>query len=272
MPTLSMNEVTTYRWPLEEDVRRYAAAGYEGIGVWRPKLSDYGEEQAVDLIAESGLHVTNLLWAGGFTGSDGRTPQESIHDAVQAIRLAGALGAGCLVIYPGGRNNHIYSHAERLLRGALEQLLDYAADAEVILAIEPMHAACAADWTFLTDLESTIALIERYKSPFLKLVFDTYHFGHDAAVLANLPEIAPHVGVVHLGDRVEPHAAEQDRRRLGEGRLQLGDLIRGLVDAGYTGDFDVELIGGDIEPGQYEEVLASSLDYFERVLAPVSGN
>jgi sugar phosphate isomerase/epimerase len=106
----------------------------------------------------------------------------------------------------------------------------------------------------------------------LKLVFDTYHFGHDAAVLANLPEIAPHVGVVHLGDRVEPHAAEQDRRRLGEGRLQLGDLIRGLVDAGYTGDFDVELIGRDIEPGQYEEVLASSLDYFERVLAPVSGN
>jgi sugar phosphate isomerase/epimerase len=272
MPTLSMNEVTTYRWPLEEDVRRYVAAGYDGIGVWRPKLSDYGEEHAVDLIAESGLRVTNLLWAGGFTGSDGRSPEESVQDAVQAVRLAGALGAGCLVVYPGGRNNHIYRHAERLLRAALSQLLDYAADAEVILAIEPMHAACAADWTFLTDLESTIALVESFNSPFLKLVFDTYHFGHDRSVLANLGEITPHIGVVHLGDRVEAHSGDQDRRPLGAGRLQLAEMIRGLVDAGYTGDFDVELFGREIDPSKYEEVLRGSLEFFERVLSPVGGN
>ena len=69
MPTLSMNEVTTYRWSLEDDLRQYAQAGYEGIGVWRQKLSDYGEEAAVDLIAESGLRVTNLLWAGGLRGA-----------------------------------------------------------------------------------------------------------------------------------------------------------------------------------------------------------
>lgn len=271
MPTLSMNELTTFRWPLEEDVRRYAAAGYEGIGVWRQKLSDYGEEAAVDLIAESGLRVTNLLWAGGFTGSCGRTPEESVQDAVQAIRLAGALGAGCLVIYPGGRNFHIYRQAERLLRGALDQLLDYAADAEVALAIEPMHAACAADWTFLTDVESTVALVESYRTPFLKLVFDTYHFGHDQAVLANLPEFVPHIGVVHLADRAEAHTLEVDRRRLGEGRLHLAEIVRGLVDAGYTGDFDVELMGREIDESQYEEVLAASLDFFERVLASVSG-
>jgi len=271
MPTLSMNELTTFRWPLEEDVRRYAAAGYEGIGVWRQKLSDYGEEAAVDLIAESGLRVTNLLWAGGFTGSCGRTPEESVQDAIHAIRLAGALGAGCLVIYPGGRNYHIYRQAERLLRGALDQLLEYAADVEVALAIEPMHAAHASDWTFLTDVESTVALVESYRTPFLKLVFDTYHFGHDQAVLANLPELAPHIGVVHLADCGGPHGIDQDRRRLGEGRLPLADIVRGLVDAGYTGDFDVELIGSQLDQSEYEDVLTTSLDFFERVLAPVSG-
>jgi sugar phosphate isomerase/epimerase len=271
MPTLSMNELTTYRWPLEEDVRRYAAAGYEGIGVWRQKLSDYGEEAAVDLIAESGLRVTNLLWAGGFTGSCGRTPEESVQDAVQAIRLAGALGAGCLIIHPGGRNFHIYRQAERLLRSALDQLLDYAADVEVALAIEPMHAACASDWTFLTDVESTVALVESYRTPFLKLVFDTYHFGHDQAVLANLPELVPHIGIVHLADRVEPHACDQDRRRLGEGRLQLAEIVRGLVDAGYAGDFDVKLFGQEIDESNYDEALEASQEFFERVLAPVSG-
>ncbi len=268
MPTLSMNEVTTFRWSLEDDVRRYVAAGYEGIGVWRQKVADHGEEQAVDLIAESGLRVTNVGWCGGFTGSDGRSLEESVQDAVHALRLAGALGAGCLVVYPGGRNNHIVSHAERLLRLAVEQLLDFAADVEVVLAIEPMHPACAGDWTFLTELEATVAFLERFNSPFLKLVFDAYHFGHDGTVLANLAELVPHIGVVHLGDRVEPHSLDQSRRPLGEGRLQLAELVRGLLEAGYVGDFDVELIGHAIEPSQYDALLRSSQEFFERVLAP----
>ena len=268
MPTLSMNEVTTFRWSLEEDVRRYVAAGYEGIGVWRRKLADYGEEQGVDLIAESGLRVTNLVWAGGFTGSDGRSLDESVQDATHALKLAGALGAGCLVVYPGGRNNHIFSHAERLLRTGIEQLLDYAADVEVALAIEPMHPACAGEWTFLTEIESTVAFLVQFDSPFLKLVFDSYHFGHDRAVLANLPELVPHIGVVHLGDRREPHSVDQDRHPLGEGSLQLAELVRGLLEAGYVGDFDVELIGRNIQHGDYEALLKNSQEFFERVLAP----
>jgi sugar phosphate isomerase/epimerase len=268
MPTLSMNEVTTFRWSLEEDVQRYVAAGYEGIGVWRRKLADHGEEAGVDLIAESGLRVTNLVWAGGFTGSDGRTLEESVHDARHALRLAGALGAGCLVVYPGGRNNHICSHADRLLRTAIKRLLDYAADVEVALAIEPMHPACAAEWTFLTDLESTINFVEEFNSPFLKLVFDAYHFGHEPSVRANLQEIVPHIGIVHLGDRSKPHSVDQDRQPLGEGSLQLAELVRGLLEAGYVGDFDVELIGPAIEQGNYQSLLKGSQEFFERVLAP----
>jgi sugar phosphate isomerase/epimerase len=271
MPTLSMNEVTTFRWSLEEDVRRYVAAGYEGIGVWRQKVADHGEEHAVDLIAESGLRVTNLLWAGGFTGSDGRTLDEGVQDAIAALRLAGALGAGCLVVYPGGRNNHIVSHAERLLRLAVERLLDFAADVEVTLAIEPMHPACAGDWTFLTELESAVAFVEQYRSPFLKLVLDAYHFGDDRWLRAHLAELVPHIGVVHLGDRVDPPSIEQAGRPLGEGRLELVGLVRALVDAGYVGDFDVELVGHALEPGQYETLLRSSLEFFDRVMAPMQG-
>ncbi|MEQ8837749.1 MAG: sugar phosphate isomerase/epimerase family protein, partial [Lacipirellulaceae bacterium] len=248
MPTLSMNELTTYRWSFEEDVRRYLEAGYEGIGVWRQKIEDYGLERGVDLLAESELKVTNLMWAGGFTGNDGRRMPESVDDAAEAIRLAASMNAGCLVVYPGGRNNHTYRHAERLLRNAFDQLLDVAEDAEVDLAIEPLHPACAADWSFLTDLESTIAFIDSCQSQRLKLVLDAYHFGHDRSVLANLEEFASYIGVVHLGDFNEPHSRELNRCPLGEGRVDLDALIEGLLEAGYEGDFDVELLGSEIKP------------------------
>jgi hypothetical protein len=48
----------------------------------------------------------------------------------------------------------------------------------------------------------------------------------------------------------------------------LAELVRGLLEAGYVGDFDVELIGRRIEPGDYQTLLRSSLEFFERVLAP----
>lgn len=266
---LSMSEVTTYRWSFEEDVRRYLATGYQAIGVWRQKLADYGEEAGVDLLAESGLRVTNLLWAGGFTGSDGRSQQESIDDAAHAIRLAGAMNAGCLVVYAGGRNNHIFRHAQRLFRTAIDKLLELAEAAEVTLAIEPMHPACAAEWTFLTDLESTIALVESFASPYLKLVFDAYHFGHDRAVLANLREIVPFTALVQLGDRCTAHGIDQDRCALGKGLVPLSEILHNLLEAGYQGDFDIELAGQEIELSDYEQLLATSKQDFDRLMSPV---
>ena len=266
-PRLSMNEVTTYRWSFEQDVAHYRAAGYEAIGVWRQKLSDFGEESGVDLLAESGLCVTNLHWAGGFTGSDGRNLQEAVDDAAHAVRLAGAMSAGCLVIYSGGRNNHTFRHAERLLRAALDQLLGWAEATDVTLAIEPMHPACAADWTFLTDIESTVGLVESFASPYLKLVFDAYHFGHDRSVLANLREIVPHIALVQLGDRMSAHSIEHDRCALGEGVVPLEEVLRNLTEAGYQGDFDVELVGQDIEPRHYQDLLRTSKQTFDRLSA-----
>ncbi len=259
-----MSEVSTYRWSFEQDLFHYAAAGYEAIGVWRHKLSDFGEEEGVDLLAETGMRVSHLMWAGGFTGSDGRSLNDAIDDGLHAIRLAGATNAGCLIVFPGGRNNHILSHAERLFRIALDNLISLAEAAEVTLAIKPMHLASAREWTFLTDLESTIALIESINSPHLKLVLDTYHFGHDQAVIANLREIVPHLALVQLGDRQVPPSGCGQRCPLGEGVIPLGMILAELLEAGYTGDFDVDLSNAGIQPRSYQQVLSDSRQQFQQ--------
>src|SRR5688572_18928624 len=73
MSALSISELTTYRWSFEEDIARFRDAGFRAVGVWRQKLAEYGEDKGVELLAESGLAVSNLLWCGGFTGSEGRS-------------------------------------------------------------------------------------------------------------------------------------------------------------------------------------------------------
>ncbi|HTQ40092.1 MAG TPA: TIM barrel protein, partial [Pirellulales bacterium] len=137
MPRLSINEMTTYRWSFEEDVRHYCAAGIPAIGVWRRKLSDFGEQRGIELLNQSGLAVSNVLWAGGFTGSEGHTYRESVDDAVEAINLAAAMHANCLVIYSGARAGHTHNHARRLVTAALKELVPVAEEFGVVLALEP---------------------------------------------------------------------------------------------------------------------------------------
>lgn len=271
MLELSMNEVTTFRWSLEEDVENYCRAGYRSIGVWRHKLADYDEEQAVDLILGGGLNVSNLACAGGFTGLGGVSFRDGIEDVLSAVRLAAKLQAGCLVVHPGGRNNHTARHAFRLLRAALDELLPMAEHCEVPLALEPMHAACAASWTFLTDFECVCELVREYHTPYLKLACDTYHFPWAETERGVLSEIAEHIGVVYLADRREPPSIDHDRCPLGRGQLPLADIVATLVEAGYTGSFDVRLMGPDIEHRDYGLLLKQSQQVFaELVQASIS--
>ena len=95
MTRLSINEMTTFRWSFEEDVREYRAASISAMGVWRRKLSDYGEQRDIELLRQSGLAVSNLLWAGGFIGSEGHSYRESIDDAPW-IGSRKALGAAII--------------------------------------------------------------------------------------------------------------------------------------------------------------------------------
>lgn len=262
-----MNALTTYRWSFEEDVYKYCDAGYRAIGVWRRKLADFGEEKGVELLRDSGLDVSNLLWAGGFTGSDGRGHRESIDDAREAIRLASAMHAGCLIVCTGGRNNHISRQAERLLSTALDALVPLAELHDVTLALEPMHTTYSEEWTLLNDLDRAARVVDDYDSPYLKLAIDMYHVEYDAQSPAMSPNFVNRVAIVQLADRRTAPSADQDRCPLGEGVVPLGEIVSSLIAGGYRGDFDIELIGCDVERDNYVSLIEQSRAFASKLLA-----
>jgi sugar phosphate isomerase/epimerase len=263
-----MNELTTYRWSFEDDVQQYGQAGIDAISVWRQKLSDFGEEKGVELISDCGLTVSSLLWAGGFTGSEGRSHKESVEDAHDAIRLAARLGADCLIVYSGPRAGHTHNHARRLLVNALKELLPHAAESGLQLALEPMHCECAHEWTFLTDLPETVALIDKLDHANLKIAFDTYYFGTDEQIVDQLRGLVPYLGIVHLGDARRLPDGDQDRCPLGSGIVPLSPIVEALAEAGYNGFFDIKLMGQEIEAADYQELLRQSLQTVTQLFDP----
>ncbi|NLE37384.1 MAG: sugar phosphate isomerase/epimerase [Pirellulaceae bacterium] len=258
MASLSINETTTYRWSFEEDVTNYRAAGLRNMGVWRQKLSDFGEAKGADLHQESNLRASCLFWVGGFTGSDGRSYQESLDDAAEALKTAAEIGASTVIVYSGGRAGHTFNHARRLVKDALGELAPRAEQLDLTLALEPMHPGCADGWTFLTSLDETLAMLDEIASPRVKLVFDTYHLGQQPEAVERIERIASRIALVQLGDAKGPPTGEQNRCLLGQGVVPLAQIVAALKAGGYDGHYDVETLGEDVESTDYHELIENA--------------
>jgi sugar phosphate isomerase/epimerase len=271
MERLSVSEVSTFRWTFEEDVVHYSRLGFEALGVWRYKLHEYGEEKAMELLRERGMQVSSLHWAGGFTGSDGRSFREAMMDALDAVELAAELKAGCLVVLAGSRHGHTKSHARRILKDALRELGEAALACNVKLAVEPMHVGCAEEWTFLTELPATLDLIAELGNPNLGFVFDAYHLGQSPEIFAWLPSLIPSIRLVQMGDAKAAPMGEQNRCLLGEGLLPLSDIVHALEANGYRDYYEIELIGEDVEHIDYESMLNQAAKTMHHWFEPVTG-
>lgn len=267
MNTLSISQLSTLRWDLESDVHEYAKRGFGGIGLYRPKLDDYGIERTIELLQEYSMRATSLSWVGGFTGSDGRPFEDAVSDAIAAVLQAAELRAGTLIVLAGGKNNHIKTHLRRTLCQALARLAAVASEHGIQLALEPFHPGCGDEWSFVNDLQSTLDIIERVDNPSLGLVMDTYHIGMDRDAIRWLPDVARHIHLVQLGDgRHCPHG-EMNRCLLGDGCVPLPELMEVLLDNGYRGSWEVELIGEDVESVSYDHLLDHTKRYLDQTLA-----
>ena len=116
----AISELTMLRWDLAREADCVVRHGFNSISLWRAKLSDIGAEAARSLLQQAGLGVLSLQWAGGFTGSDGRSFSEAVDDAVEAVDVAAEVGADVLVVHSGCRGGHTRGHARRLLADALD--------------------------------------------------------------------------------------------------------------------------------------------------------
>ena len=225
---------------------------------------DFRRERAEEFL-ERGLtveHAHDVIFLKASALGGGR---DSFIDAAELIEMAAMIESPCLIVHSGARGGHTHNHASRLFRMALEQLLPRAEEHNVALAIEPMHPGCAWEWTLLKTLEDTAEILQQFPSPHLQLVYDMYHFPAPPQPL--LEVLLPRMAIVQLGDACQPPHGEQNRCPLGEGEVPLGSLVCELEALGYTGFYEVELRGEDVEALTYRELVEQSVEMFEHLMS-----
>ncbi len=238
---ISLSQLTTFRWTLQEEVQQLKTMGYGGIGLWRPKVSEIGEYAAADILQSSGIDVCSLSFAGGFTGRHGISFHEAQADAREAISTARLLSAENVIVVSGSQSLHTTRHSRRLVREALRELSEFAMLQGVRLSVLPMKKAFSSTWTFLNTLDETLELLDEVNHASVGMVFDTYQLSHEHRLMDRIPQLVPRIGVVQVSDLRQSRKPDSERCFPGEGRIALAEIVRCFHNCGYEGYFDVHV-------------------------------
>tara|TARA_R110002111_G_scaffold168038_1_gene233846 strand:+ start:121477 stop:122364 length:888 start_codon:yes stop_codon:yes gene_type:complete len=245
---IAVNQITTYHWSLKESLLGLRNHVVPAIGLWNRKIFDTDPAQAVELIIDSGLKVSSISLAGGFTGCNEYSYEEAISDAIQLIQFGGQVHASAIQIVSGPRAGHTLNHARELTLDALKRLGDAAASHGTKLALKTMELPLAQNWTFLNSLHASLELINACGHPAVGLSVNPAQLQSEENIQDLLPEIAPLITAVQISE-FEAGGALQDS-------FPGYDMIRAIDDAGYEGFFDLEIWSEQIWQSDYQNLLS----------------
>jgi sugar phosphate isomerase/epimerase len=273
-PQLSLNQATIRHADLARALRVTRDAGIAGIGLWREPVAEVGLATAAAMVADSGLRVSSLCRGGFFTASDDRLRRTALEDNRRAIEetatlaAAGAAGsAPVLVLVAGGlpEGDRDLPAARARARDAVAALVDDAAAAGVVLAIEPMHPIYAADRGVISTLGQALDIAEQFSATTVGVVVDTFHVWWDPQLDAQLRRAGRdgRIAAYQVCDWITPLPPDSllARGMMGDGHIDFTAVTRAVAAAGYTGDVEVEIFNQgiwDSDPAQVAERTVTS--------------
>ncbi|MDK1476632.1 sugar phosphate isomerase/epimerase family protein [Streptomyces sp. 549] len=245
-------------------------SGIPGVGLWREPVQEYGVRDAARLVAEAGLTVTTLCRGGFLTAVDSGERRRALSDNRDAVDEAAALGTDTLVLVSGGLppGEHDLAAARRRVADALEELVPYAAERGVRLAVEALHPMFASDRCVVSTLDQALDLAEPFPAAQVGVVVDTYHVWWDdrAAAAVARAGAAERIHSFQLADWVTPlpSGVLTGRGQLGDGVIDLRTWRERVDDAGYRGPIEVEIFNEELWARDGGEVAAEVAERYLR--------
>jgi len=266
---LAINSATVKAWSLQELADGCARAGVTAIAPWRDIVQAVGNAQAGKIIRDAGLVATGLCRGGMFPAADEAGRRAAIDDNKRAVDEAAAIGAPCLVLIAGGlpKGSRDLTGAHAQVRDGLAALLPHAKQADVALAVEPLHPMYAADRACINTLAHANDLCDQL-GPDLGIALDAYHVWWDPNLAREIKRAGKRIISYHVCDWLVPTTDFLlDRGMMGDGIIDLRGL-RTMVEAtGYDGHVDVEIFSANNwwkrDPN---EVLRVCLERFRSVV------
>lgn len=262
-PRISVSAISTFGWSLTEDLAFYARTGITNVGISVAKLERHGWDDGARRVVDAGVRVTNLIGLGPFhLAHPDRWPAQQ-ERLLRALDVATRVRAECLVFTTGPAGPLPWDEAADALDAAMAPVLAAARDHAIPFVIEHTNPL-RVDVGFVHTLRDAIDLARRLGTGVCmelaacwaeRDLVATVQAGVDTLRLVQVSDYA--VGTLTTPARLVP----------GDGDIPIARILDDVLDAGYAGCFDLELIGPAIDAEGYEAAVLRSVTRLTEILA-----
>jgi sugar phosphate isomerase/epimerase len=265
---VGVSAISTFQLSLADDLEFWGRHAIPTVGVSVAKLEAFGWSAGTKLVADAvgrGLDVVDLIGLGPFHLAAPDRWDRQRERLVRAIETAAAVDADRLVFTTGPFAPLTWEESADALDAALAPVLVEARAHNVGFALEHTNSL-RVDVGFVHTLADAIHLARRLDVDVCmelnacwaeRGLADTIRTGIDRIALVQVSDFK--VGTIASSQRLVP----------GDGDIPLARILATLLDAGYEGVFELELIGDAIVAEGYDAAIPRAIRAVDALLATI---
>jgi sugar phosphate isomerase/epimerase len=263
-PRLSVSEMCTYPWSFDDELNLWQELGVRQVGVVLAKLDAYGLDRAVNALHDRSMTATTII-TGRF---DLRAPDtwDGTRTRIDyAVDLASVIG-GCVYFTSGRRDGRSFDELTASLADAVAPCLAHAASKGVRLAIKP---TLRTDVSYVHTLRDGLDVAQQAG---IGVVADLGNCWIERDYENAVRRGGPRIAAVQFTDAVYGTSSERplgSRAVPGDGELPIAGFLQAALECGYTGAFELEMVGPKIEAEGHEPALRRGVERASRLLGEV---
>jgi sugar phosphate isomerase/epimerase len=264
-PRACVSAISTFRLSLTEDLEFWRAHGIGTVGVSVAKLEKHGWADGTDQVrkaVDAGLDVVDLIGLGPFhLAEPGRWDAQRAR-LLHSLDAAVALGAPRMVFTTGPFAPLSWDEAADAFAEAIAPALTEARRRGVDVALEHTNSL-RADVGFVHTLRDAIDLARRLD---IGVCMEVNACWAERALGETVRQGADRIRLVQVSDFRVGTIVSSQRLVPGDGDIPLHRILGDLLDAGYDGMFELELIGDAIVDEGYDRAIPRAVERLDALL------
>ena len=243
---ISINSICLLPASLEQQAQHWRELAATRVSLVGPQLDDEGlaaAERALaggDYILETLMHPFSPQQTLNPDPDSWQQPRSRLMARIEQARQ---LGAKSIYMTSGGHGSLTWEQAAQIFADAVAPCVKRARDAGIQLMIENAPPAYA-DMHIAHSLRDTVALAELAE---IGVLIDLPGCWTEAGLDTSMRRALPRCGLVQISDYVCGDRGLPARAVPGDGDMPLQRLLGWLLEAGYEGAFELELVGPRID-------------------------
>lgn len=262
-PRVSLHQVAFVTESSRAFIEHCRTIGVEHMTLVTPVLSKPGDlEEAEHALTLGGQHVATVNHVFGVYPNLEQDSGEAAKHLLEAIDITARLGASAIYLITGGRGSLDWEQAAQRFAMLIAPCLPHAEAKGVRLLVENASA-------MNVDIHSAHTLpdaIRMAEIAGIGVCLELHACWMEGNLHENFRRAMPLTGLVQVSDYVLGDRTTPCRAVPGDGVIPLDRLLGDILDAGYEGLFDLELVGPRIEAEGARPATTRAAEYLSELL------